>query len=44
LGVRGYGKYSQLTVPKIARFCIGRSRVPVVVVPAPAPLEAVRSA
>ena len=44
LGVRGYGKYSHLTVPKIARFCLGRARAPVVVVPAPAPIEAVRSA
>lgn len=44
LGVRGYGKYSHLTVPKIARFCLGRSRVPVVVVPAPAPVQALRSA
>lgn len=44
LGVRGYGRYSYLAVPKVARFCLGRCRAPVVVVPAPAAMEAVRSA
>lgn len=44
LGVRAYGKHSYLTVPKIARYCLGRSRAPVVVVPAAVSMEVARSA
>ena len=44
LGVRAYGRHSYLTVPKIARYCLGRSRAPVVVIPAAASMEVARSA